>query len=61
LENGVTVRLGRSSMDDRFDRFMETAARIVTARAAEIAYVDLRYANGFAIGWRTPQTEVNRG
>jgi cell division protein FtsQ len=52
LDNGVALRLGRSKMDERFERFMGTAARVVTARAAEIAYVDLRYANGFAIGWR---------
>jgi cell division protein FtsQ len=61
LENGVTVRLGRSQMDERFERFMAVAARIVTARAAEISYIDLRYANGFAIGWRASRPEVSRG
>jgi cell division protein FtsQ len=57
LDNGVALRLGRSKMDERFERFMDTAARVVTARAAEIAYVDLRYANGFAIGWRAARNE----
>ena len=52
LDNGVTVRLGRKNLDGRFDTFMATAAKIVTQRAADIAYVDMRYANGFAIGWR---------
>jgi cell division protein FtsQ len=61
LDNGVALRLGRSKMDERFERFMGTAARVVTARAGEIAYVDLRYANGFAIGWRAASTEANRG
>ena len=37
------------------------AARIVAARADEIAYVDLRYATGFAIGWRSGGEEVTRG
>ena len=37
------------------------AARIVASRAAEIAYVDLRYATGFAIGWRSGGKEVASG
>ena len=53
LDNGVTVRLGRKELDGRFDTFMATAAKIVSQRATDIAYVDMRYANGFAIGWRT--------
>jgi cell division septal protein FtsQ len=31
---------------------MLAAARVVNQRPTEIAYVDLRYTNGFAIGWR---------
>lgn len=53
LDNGVTVRLGRQQLDERFNTFMATAARIVAQRATDIAYVDMRYANGFAIGWRS--------
>jgi cell division septal protein FtsQ len=34
---------------------------VVTARATEIAYVDMRYANGFAVGWRSGRGEVKRG
>jgi cell division protein FtsQ len=52
LDNGVALRLGRTGVDERFERFLEAAARIVAARAAEIEYVDMRYSNGFAIGWR---------
>jgi cell division protein FtsQ len=52
LDNGVTVRLGRQQLDARFNTFMATAVRIVAQRATDIAYVDMRYANGFAIGWR---------
>jgi cell division protein FtsQ len=52
LANGVTVRLGRRQIDDRFERFMTTAVKVVSQRAADIDYVDMRYTNGFAIGWR---------
>ena len=61
LDNGVRLRLGRMQVDERFDRFMAAAARIVATRASEIAYVDLRYATGFAIGWRSGGKEVASG
>jgi cell division protein FtsQ len=52
LSNGVTVRLGRRQCDERFERFMATAVKVVSQRASDIDYVDMRYTNGFAIGWR---------
>jgi cell division protein FtsQ len=52
LANGVTVRLGRRLVDERMDRFMQVGAQVIAGRAAEIRYVDMRYSNGFSIGWR---------
>ncbi len=52
LSTGVTVRLGRRQVDARMDRFVEFAAQVIAGNAAEIRYVDMRYSNGFAIGWR---------
>ncbi len=52
LGDGITVRLGRAQVDERFEKFMSAALGIVEHRAAEISYVDMRYTNGFAIGWR---------
>jgi cell division protein FtsQ len=52
LANGVTVRLGRKQVDERFERFMATAVKVVSQRATDIQYVDMRYTNGFAIGWK---------
>ena len=52
LSNGVTVRLGRRQVDERLDRFVQIGAQVVAGRAAEIRYVDMRYSNGFSIGWR---------
>jgi cell division protein FtsQ len=52
LANGVTVRLGRRQVDQRFEKFMNTALKLVTQRGEDIAYVDMRYTNGFAVGWR---------
>lgn len=53
LDNGLTVRLGRSQVDERLQRFIHTASAVVARRANEISYVDMRYSNGFTIGWRT--------
>ena len=52
LTNGVTVRLGRNQVDRRTDRFIRVAAQVIAGRAADIAYLDMRYSNGFSIGWR---------
>jgi len=52
LDNGVRVRLGRRQVDERFERFVAAALRLVVQRSAEMAYVDMRYTNGFAVGWR---------
>jgi cell division protein FtsQ len=52
LDNGVQVRLGRQQIEARFERFMLVAAKLVSQRAADISYVDMRYGNGFAVGWK---------
>ena len=52
LDSGVTVRLGRRDVDERIDRFIRTASQVIAHRLSEITYVDMRYSNGFAIGWR---------
>jgi cell division protein FtsQ len=52
LDSGVTVRLGRRDVDERLDRFIRTASQVIAHRLNDINYVDMRYSNGFAIGWR---------
>jgi cell division protein FtsQ len=52
LDSGVTVRLGRRDVDERLDRFIRTASQVIAHRLNDITYVDMRYSNGFAIGWR---------
>ncbi|MEP6548032.1 MAG: cell division protein FtsQ/DivIB [Gammaproteobacteria bacterium] len=59
LDSGVTVRLGRREVDERIDRFIHTASQVIAHRLNEIAYVDMRYSNGFAIGWRNPGVPVS--
>ncbi len=56
LDSGVTVRLGRLQVDERIDRFIRTASQVIAHRLTDISYVDMRYSNGFAIGWRNTQS-----
>jgi cell division protein FtsQ len=52
LDSGVTVRLGRRDVEERLERFIRTASSVIAHRMTEVSYVDMRYSNGFAIGWR---------
>lgn len=52
LANGMQIKLGRRDIDARIDRFLHAAWPLLTARAAEVSYVDMRYSNGFAVGWK---------
>jgi len=52
LHNGIEVRLGRRDVAARTELFLDVVADIITGRAADIQYVDMRYGNGFTIGWK---------
>ncbi|MCC5861654.1 MAG: cell division protein FtsQ/DivIB [Gammaproteobacteria bacterium] len=51
LDSGVEVRLGRRDVDARIERFLAAAGGVLAPRMAEISYVDMRYSNGFSVGW----------
>lgn len=57
LSNGVQVRLGRQDVHERLERFLRVASPLVATRSTEVGYVDLRYSNGFSVGWN-PATRV---
>lgn len=52
LQDGVDIRLGRRDIDVRRDLFLDVVANIVSSREAEIDFIDMRYNNGFTIGWK---------
>ena len=58
LANGVSVRLGRQDVPARLERFIRVASPMVAARSGEVGYIDLRYSNGFSVGWNAPATRV---
>jgi cell division protein FtsQ len=57
LTNGVEVRFGRRDVDQRTDLFIGVVADLITGRATEIDHVDMRYSNGFTVGWKGTDTD----
>ena len=53
LDSGLTLELGREQIEARVDRFVAAYQRAVAPLGQGIEYVDLRYANGFAV--RVPE------
>ncbi len=54
LEGGLELHLGRERFERRLARFVDVYPAVLAPRAGEIAAVDMRYVNGFAVRWRTP-------
>lgn len=52
LNNGVTLKLGRSQFVDRLQRFVDVYPLLVKESKA-VDYVDLRYDTGLAVGWKS--------
>ena len=52
LQNGIGIRLGRREIEQRTKLFLDVVSNIITNRASEVDYVDMRYSNGFTIGWK---------
>ena len=50
--SGIELRFGQVPPDERLPMLTGAAQRSIGARWAEVQYVDLRYTNGFAVGWR---------
>jgi cell division protein FtsQ len=63
LESGLTLELGRESVEARLARFVAVYGHTLARLERRIDYVDLRYANGFAVrvpGLRREQAEPKR-
>ncbi|MEM7083676.1 MAG: cell division protein FtsQ/DivIB [Pseudomonadota bacterium] len=58
LSSGLEVRLGRESVDERVERFLTLVTPLIAGRAELVDYIDMRYANGFAIGWSDSEDDT---
>jgi len=50
--DGIELRLGRGAPADAVARLAGPVRMALAERLTEVAYVDLHYVNGFAVGWR---------
>ena len=60
LNNGIGVRLGSQDVDSRLARFFEALDIVVAPIAADVQFVDMRYTNGFSIGWKQQRSALSR-
>ena len=60
LRNGPLLRLGAESVDRRFERALLALQNLPRDTRQEMAHVDLRYPNGFAVAWRPSGTHERR-
>ena len=59
LDGGTTLELGREDIEARLGRYVDVHARTIGTLNRRIDYVDLRYANGFAV--RIPELKGEQG
>ncbi len=52
LANGIWLHLGHKDILTRMNHFVKVYSHIVGNRADKVDYVDLRYADGFAVRWK---------
>lgn len=55
---GVELRFGQVPPEERLSLLLGPAQRALAGRWQDVRYIDLRYTNGFAVGWTeaTPET-----
>ena len=49
LQGGTEIRLGREDFEPRLERFVEVVVPALGAGLVDLAHVDMRYTNGFAV------------
>jgi cell division protein FtsQ len=51
--DGITINLGKEKIEARLQRFLRAFPRYLQPRMANVRAIDLRYSNGFAVGWKS--------
>ena len=52
LGNGLKIKVGRSEIERKIDRFVVIYDQQILPRQEDIQTLDLRYSNGFAVAWK---------
>lgn len=56
-QDDIELRFGQGRPDDKLDMLLGAALAKLGADLPQVAYIDLRYTNGFAVGWRSAPVE----
>ncbi len=56
LEGGTAIRMGRMDAKARMRRFLDVFDETLAGRIETVEEVDLRYAHGFSVRWKTPSS-----
>lgn len=59
LSNGVIIRLGKSDIENRLQRFCEVYPKLFAASFDQISSIDLRYSKGMAVEWVKQDDQIN--
>lgn len=51
--DGVELRFGRGTPDEKLDMLLGAALARLAEELPQVDHIDLRYTNGFAVGWRS--------
>lgn len=54
---GIELRFGQAPPDERLSLLLDAGLAALAGRWAQVEYIDLRYTNGFAVGWRKPAAD----
>ena len=61
LNSGIELRLGTEDSINRIDRFMKVFSSLPAAEQPRVAYADMRYDTGLAMGWRPEEVQPTNG
>lgn len=53
FDNGMRLNVGNKDVLTRMGHFVKVYPKIIGDRIADVEYIDLRYANGLAVRWKT--------
>lgn len=54
FDGGLVLALGRDDVEHRLAQFLRVYPSLVAQPSRQPARIDMRYAHGFAVGWREP-------
>ena len=52
LASGVNIELGSDNVRERIEMFFKIYKKLKSRDLKKIRYIDMRYSNGFSIGWK---------